>query len=138
MNNLSVTRHEIEGVFSTKKGLHEFLTIECNYFLPPNEYTNIEWLRDISQGKKRVLRNIDAIQAQCPHIEGARVDDILKFIKRIGKEDYLPGRTRTGKDPLYNRPWLLSLAMSMNTEEFLKFREEAMTKRKQKFLTRTN
>ncbi len=51
----TVTRGEVEQVFSTKKGLHEFLTVQAEYFLPPLAFTNTAWLRDIWTGKKRVI-----------------------------------------------------------------------------------
>ena len=50
----TITKQELGQVFTTKKGLFEFLTIEMEYFLPAPDYTNIEWLRDLWQGKKRV------------------------------------------------------------------------------------
>jgi hypothetical protein len=34
MSEVKVTKNQIEGVFTTKKGLHEFLTIEMEYCLP--------------------------------------------------------------------------------------------------------
>ena len=55
MNQNIVTKQMIGAVFSTKKGLHEFLTVEVEIFLPPRQYTNTAWLRDIWAGKKKVI-----------------------------------------------------------------------------------
>jgi len=44
----------VEQVFQDKRGLHEFLTVEMEYFLPDPSYCNIEWLREIWQGQKQV------------------------------------------------------------------------------------
>ena len=54
MNQTQVNKQDIALVFTTKKGLHEFLTVEMEFFLPPLHYTSIDWIRDIWQGKKRV------------------------------------------------------------------------------------
>ena len=54
MNNQIVNTQVVNGVFSTKKGLHEFYSVELEYFLPPLNYTNIDWLRDIWSGQKKV------------------------------------------------------------------------------------
>ena len=54
MSTTTIYKQQIAGVFQTKKGLHEFLTVETEFFLPPLEYVNIEWLRDIWAGKKKV------------------------------------------------------------------------------------
>jgi hypothetical protein len=51
MSDIKVNRSNISQVFTTKKGLHEFLTIEMEYCLPPIQYTNIEWLSEIWKGK---------------------------------------------------------------------------------------
>jgi hypothetical protein len=41
-------------VFQDKKGLHEFLTVEMQYYLPSLTYCNYEWLREIWAGKRKV------------------------------------------------------------------------------------
>ncbi len=53
-----VQRSDIEEHFKTKKGLHEFLTVECDLYLPPLEYTNSDWLRQIWKGEKNVLYHV--------------------------------------------------------------------------------
>jgi hypothetical protein len=58
MTEVKVHRNDISGVFTTKKGLHEFLTIEIKYFLPPIQYTNMDWLSDIWQGKRKVIASL--------------------------------------------------------------------------------
>lgn len=42
------------AVFSTKKELYEFMVVELGYYLPPIACVNIEWLRDIATGAKKV------------------------------------------------------------------------------------
>jgi hypothetical protein len=54
MQTKVIEKGEIEKHFKTKKGLHQFLTVECDFFLPPIMFTNSDWLRLIWQGKKRV------------------------------------------------------------------------------------
>ena len=54
MTHQFVNKQEVNGVFSTKKGLHEFYSVELEFFLPPLPYTNIDLLRDISSGRKKV------------------------------------------------------------------------------------
>ena len=54
MTTNTVNKQDIGLVFQTKKGLHEFLTVEMEYFLRSNDYVNIDWLRDIWSGKKKV------------------------------------------------------------------------------------
>jgi hypothetical protein len=43
-----------QQVFTTKKGCHEFLVVEMEYFLPPCGLVNMEFLRDICIGRKKV------------------------------------------------------------------------------------
>jgi hypothetical protein len=50
----TVSKGAAAQVFTTKKGLYEFMVVECEYLLPPIQYTSMDWLRDISQGKKAV------------------------------------------------------------------------------------
>ena len=50
----TVSKQAIGVVFENKKGLHEFLTVEMEYFLPGIPYVNVEWLRDIWSGDKKV------------------------------------------------------------------------------------
>jgi hypothetical protein len=56
-NTKTIPKQTLAGVFTTKRGLHEFLTVEMEYYLPPNEYTNIEWLREVWAGGKKVSQN---------------------------------------------------------------------------------
>ena len=49
----TINKQQIAVVFQTKKGLHEFLTVEAEFFLPSLQYVNIEWLREIWSGKKK-------------------------------------------------------------------------------------
>ena len=49
-----MNKQKIEAVFNNKRGLHEFLTVEMDFNLPGLDYVNIDWLRDIWQGKKPV------------------------------------------------------------------------------------
>lgn len=58
MNNATVTKSQIRQVFQDKKGLHEFLVVEMEFYLPALNFTNIEWLRGIWQGQKRVRQTI--------------------------------------------------------------------------------
>ena len=50
----TVKKQEIGLVFQDKKGLHEFLTEEMEFYLPVLPYVKIDWLRDIWAGKKKV------------------------------------------------------------------------------------
>ena len=52
-----VTKSQVSQVFEDKKGLHEFLTVEMEYYLPASNFCNIEWLRNIWSGKKKVNIN---------------------------------------------------------------------------------
>ncbi len=47
----SVNVNEIAQHFGTKKGAHEFLTVEAQYYLPGLQYTSTAWLREIWTGK---------------------------------------------------------------------------------------
>ena len=49
-----INKQQIATVFNTKKGLHEFLTVEMDLYLPKLDCVNVDWLRDIWQGKKPV------------------------------------------------------------------------------------
>jgi hypothetical protein len=44
----------VASVLSTKRELRQFLTIELEYCLPAPQYTNVDWLSDIWQGKRKV------------------------------------------------------------------------------------
>jgi hypothetical protein len=50
----NVNKSSIGLVFQDKRGLHEFLTVEMEYFLPATPFCNIEWLRKIWTGKGKV------------------------------------------------------------------------------------
>ncbi len=54
VEQVQVNKREIGLVFEDKKGLHEFLTVEMEYFLPSYQYVSIDWLRDIWSGTKTV------------------------------------------------------------------------------------
>ena len=58
MADIKVSKAQISQVFSTKKGLHEFLTIEMEFCLPPLPYTNIDWLCDIWKAEKKVSASL--------------------------------------------------------------------------------
>lgn len=49
-----VSKGMAQQVFTTKKGCHEFLVVEMEYFLPPCGLVNMEFLRDICIGRKKV------------------------------------------------------------------------------------
>jgi ribosome-associated toxin RatA of RatAB toxin-antitoxin module len=57
MSDIKVSKNQIEGVFTTKKGLNEFMSIEMEYCMPPIQYTNVGWLSEIWQGRKKVSIN---------------------------------------------------------------------------------
>jgi hypothetical protein len=50
--------------------------------------------------------------AQCPHIEGMRVADLLEFLEGHELGAFLPGPTRGGKPPKYDRDWLLAVSIN--------------------------
>ena len=50
----TVTKSQVGQVFQDKKGLHEFLTVEMQFYLPAINYYNYEWLRDIWSGARKV------------------------------------------------------------------------------------
>jgi hypothetical protein len=54
MSAKTVEKSVIQEKFVTKRGLHEFLTVECDLFLPPLQNTNHNWLMLIWQDKKKV------------------------------------------------------------------------------------
>ena len=60
------------------------------------------------------MKNKDAIQAACPHIDGTRVHDLLTFLKDNKLDEYLPGVNRKGKPLKYDRDWLLIVILSTN------------------------
>ena len=49
-----VSKGIAQQVFTTKKGCHEFLVVKKEYFLPPSGLVNMDFLRDICVGRKRV------------------------------------------------------------------------------------
>ena len=127
------------------------MTIQMEYCMPPIQYTNVGWLSEIWQGRKKVsikksllkkisiqqaIKNKDAIQTACPHIDGTRVQDLLGFLQKNKFDDYLPGLNSKGKPLKYDRNWLLivstflhnllsfnQLCMTLATSAFKKFRE---------------
>ena len=56
MTTKIVEKSAIQEKFSAKRGLYEFLTVECDLFLPPLPNTNHNWLRMIWSDKKKVSR----------------------------------------------------------------------------------
>ena len=98
------------------------LTVDMEYFLPALPYLNIEWLRGMWSGKKKVrpgffflnthintqaLLNKNVIQFSCPHIRGMRVEDLVKLMEDQNLEFYLSCPTINGYPPKYDRDWLL-------------------------------
>jgi len=59
MTTQQVPRQQVEQVFRTKRGLHEFMTVECDYFLQPHKCTNHAWVREIWAGTKKVSLSHD-------------------------------------------------------------------------------
>ena len=53
---IKVDKKQISLVFEDKQGLHEFLTVEMEFFLPSLPIVNIEWLRNIWSGRQKVRR----------------------------------------------------------------------------------
>ena len=49
-----VNRQDISMHFTSKKGMHEFLSVENEFFLPLLHYTNVDWLGAIWRGEKKV------------------------------------------------------------------------------------
>ena len=49
-----VSHQQIGLVYQNKKGLHEFLTVQMDNYLPVHQYISSERLREIWQWKKRV------------------------------------------------------------------------------------
>jgi hypothetical protein len=39
-----ITTAELEAIFSTKIGLHRFMTVDMDGYLPDAKYNNVEWL----------------------------------------------------------------------------------------------
>jgi hypothetical protein len=55
MTTTTVTKSALGQVFQDKKGLHEFLVVKMEYYLPAVNCTNIEWLRGIWSREKKVM-----------------------------------------------------------------------------------
>ena len=47
--------------------------------------------------------------AACPHIDGVRIEDLIKFLETHSFKDYLPDAIRNGKPIKYSRSWLLTV-----------------------------
>lgn len=54
----SVTKSAVGQVFQDKRRLHEFLTVEMEFYLPDSSNCTVDWLREIWQGNKKVSNNI--------------------------------------------------------------------------------
>jgi hypothetical protein len=52
----TVSKGQASAVFTTKKGLYEFLVVEMEYYLPPCSIATMDFLRDIATSKKKVGR----------------------------------------------------------------------------------
>jgi hypothetical protein len=48
--------------------------------------------------------------AQCPHIEGMSIDDLVNFSSQYHLEAYIPGPIRGGKPPRLDCYWLLAVS----------------------------
>ena len=57
-----------------------------------------------------MLKTKSANVAVCPQIEGMRIEDLVSFCKEHGIDEYLPGPTRGGKAPHYDRDYLLTVS----------------------------
>ena len=99
----------------------------------------------------KVLKNKDVHHASCPQVEGAYIDNLLKFLRDQKMQDYLPPKTRKGKELTMDRSWLLSVnlrilsinvslkvCMTLGKDDFIKFRGDVLEKRRKRLLESSN
>jgi hypothetical protein len=126
-----VTKQELEALFTSKIGFHRFMTVDMDAYLPAAEYTSIEWLGQCFYQQKKVSRNHCSIfitlmfkfltntQAKhmvAPMIQGLRLTDLVAFLRHHALQDFLPSKTRKGKDPKIDRTWLVNVSETDYTE----------------------
>ena len=51
---VEVTLAQINAVFGGAKELYHFLTVECEYYLPPYQYVNVRWMGAIWNDSRKV------------------------------------------------------------------------------------
>ena len=93
MDHLQENDIEVGGkFFNDKMDLYMFMVKDCGFYMPPLQYTHVNWIRDIITEKKKALKKEEMTfsDKRIPQIEGLAINDLAKFMVKQGLQDYLP------------------------------------------------
>ena len=52
--NVDVELNKIKGIFGDVRGIYDFLTMDCEFFLPNYNFVNARWMYQIWGGQRKV------------------------------------------------------------------------------------
>ena len=131
-----MTVADLSVKFKSKIELYNVLVREGNIYLPQKQDATQKFLREIMMRKKLYVEwsNVKVIKAQ--QYKGLHVKDLLRYAStKVNIEKYLPDY-EYAKDP--NREWLCNIINTLMREEFHKFIQEKINKRKQELIKSQN
>lgn len=76
-----VSIKEFSSKFSDKKEIYDFVSQNCNLFVPPKECVSIYHLKMITSGEKKCLNCDDVKVKILPFFETLTIEKILEWVK---------------------------------------------------------
>ena len=132
----AMTVADLSVKFKSKIELYNVLVREGNIYLPPKQDATQKFLREIMMGKKLFVEWSNVKVIKVPQHKGFHVKDLLRYAStKVNIEKYLPDY-EYAKDP--NREWLCNIINTLMREEFHKFIQEKINKRKQELIKSQN
>lgn len=113
-----ITSQQFGAKFQTKYSVHQFLTVECSAYLPPNSCVTIYHMKDLMMGKKKckhyhsqifthsyykfiVINSNNIKHLAVPYYEGLNVEGFISHFDKVPQvKDYFPDK----KDELKRLP----------------------------------
>jgi len=78
---VKVTPQEFAAKYQGKKECWRFVATDCGGYLPEYESVTIFHLRDLTAGKRKMIKATDAKHITVPQFEGLKIETMLDFAK---------------------------------------------------------
>jgi len=78
---VKVTPQEFAAKYQGKKECWRFVATDCGAYLPEYESVTVWHLRDLTSGKRKIIKATEAKHITLPQFEGLKIETMLDFAK---------------------------------------------------------
>jgi len=115
--------------------VYRFLSSDCRAYLPSYDVITVWHLRDLAEGRRKIIKCTDVKVIQLPYYEGLTIDDILKWAKRHNNGSAMKALPEVDKEILkLPRAYLANVIHTLVGDPFQAWADDRINERNEKVM----